>query len=91
MIGVGFSFGKSRADRDCRRLAYAEKLLALGDTAAANRLLCSIPDIRTAMGDTLDECLALVNQLHPVQTSDNATTYVTREELATVVKRGLIK
>lgn len=90
LIGLGFSFGKSRADRDCRRLAYAEKLLAMGDTAAANHLLCSIADIREAMG-TFDECLGLMNQLHPVATPDTAVTYVTREELAAVVKRGLIK
>lgn len=90
LIGLGFSFGKSRADRDCRRLAYAEKLLAMGDTAAANHLLCSIADIREAIG-TLDECLGLMNQLHPVATPDTAVTYVTREELAAVIKRGLIK
>lgn len=90
LIGLGFSFGKSRADRDCRRLAYAEKLLAMGDTAAANHLLCSIADIREAMG-TLEECLGLMNQLHPIATPDTAVTYVTREELAAVIKRGLIK
>lgn len=90
LIGFGVSFGKSRADSDCRKVAYADLFYARGDDSAGNRMLCSIKDIRNAMGDSLDDCLALVNELHAVK-QGSGTAYVTQQELQAVIKRGLVK
>lgn len=79
--GVGFStpvggvsFGTGRKAKDCSRLALANVFYARGQTAAGDRMLCSITEVRAALGE---DCLALVRETQRIDTSQ----FVTREEL----------
>lgn len=70
----GISFGTGRKAKDCSRLALAERFYARGQNAAGDRLMCTITEVREALGE---DCIALVNTVKLEQ-----PRYVTHEELA---------
>ncbi len=81
--GGGVSFGKSRTIRDCVLSHAAAEELARGNLAASIKLRCLISVYREALGN---ECEALLNTQTEVR-----STYVTKEELDKIIKKGLMK
>lgn len=81
---AGLSFGLGRKDKDCERLVLAQYLREIGQTAAAERVLCRITELRKALGE---DCLALVHQVPVAQ----APRFVTPEELERAFKKAVEK
>lgn len=85
----GLSFGIGRKDKDCERLGLAMYLRDIGQVAASEKVLCAITRLKEALGET---CLALVHEVVPVaRAAGDGSSYVSREELDRLIKKGLVK
>lgn len=70
----GVSFGTGRKAKDCSRVMLAEAFYAKGQKMAGDKLMCSVTEVRQALGE---DCMVLLNPPVEVDTS----RFVTREEM----------
>jgi hypothetical protein len=75
----GISFGTGRKAKDCSRLKLAELMYAKGAREAGDRMLCSVSEVRAALGA---DCLTLIAVVAPAAPLVDTSQFVTREELA---------
>jgi hypothetical protein len=84
----GISFGRGFKDKGCVQLKLANEFWSKGMNIAAERIYCSIKEVKEALGE---DCIALLNEQHAITPPAAVSDAVTHDELNNAMKKALSK